>query len=293
MSLTIVAQVLVSGALMGALYALVAFGLSLIYGVVRILNFSHGTVLAAAAILAAVLFSAWHWPPVMLFLVLVPAFSAFGYVFYLLFLHPLRRKKALESVVGTVLVTVGALLIISDLLATFAGTSSFKITLPVSVVQIGGVIVTMTQIYVLLGIIGLTVLMHWVLKRTWFGRAVRAITQDHVGAALCGIRPQRIHAYTFAVGYGIVAIAGILYAISYPIDPYSGFPLTVKAFTIIVLGGVGSLYGALAAGVFLGVAEGLTAFFWASQWAPVVSILLLLGMLILVPRNLGGRGGVA
>lgn len=293
MSLSILAQVLVAGVLTGALYALVAFGLSLIYGVVRILNFSHGTVLAAAAILATLLFAGWHWPPVLLFLVLVPAFGLFGYGFYRVLLHPLRKKKPLESVVGTVLVTVGALLIISDLLATFAGTSSFKIALPVSILQMGGVVVTVTQIEVLLGIVALTVAMHWILKRTWFGRAVRAITQDHVGAALCGIRPQRIHAYTFALGYAIVAIGGILYAMSYPIDPYSGFPLTVKAFTIIVLGGIGSLYGALAAGIFLGVAEGLTAFFWASQWAPAVSIILLLAMLVLFPQGFGSRRGAA
>lgn len=293
MTITTFMQVVVAGVLTGALYALVAFGLSLIYGVVRILNFSHGTVLAAAAIIAALIITSTHCSPVYLFFILIPVFSLFGYIYYRYFLHPLRSKKPLESVVGTVLVTVGTLLIISDLLATFAGTTSFKINLPVSVIQLGGVIITTTQLYVFIGILLLTAVMHWVLKRTWYGQAVRAITLDHVGAAICGIRPQRIHAYTFAMGYGIVAIAGILYVFSYPIDAYSGFPLTVKAFTIIVLGGVGSLYGALGAGILLGVVEGLTSFFWGSQWAPAVSILLLLFMLVLFPNGLGRRRGVA
>ncbi len=88
--------------------------------------------------------------------------------------------------------------------------------------------------------------LHLILTRTWFGRAVRSVTQDSVGARLCGVRAGAIHAATVAFGSGIAAVAGVLYMLNYPINPYEGFGLTVKAFTIIILGGIGSLPGALA-----------------------------------------------
>ena len=126
-----------------------------------------------------------------------------------------------------------------------------------------GIIFSTTELYILLGIVALTLALHLILTRTWFGRAVRAVTQDPVGARLCGVRAGTIHAATVAFGSAIVAVAGVLYTLNYPINPYEGFALTVKAFTIIILGGIGSLPGALLAGIFLGVAEALTGFFWA------------------------------
>ena len=85
----------------------------------------------------------------------------------------------------------------------------------------------------------------------------------------------------------IVAVAAVLYTMSFPVDPYMGFGLTVKAFTIIILGGIGNLVGALLAGLFLGVAEGLTGFFWKSEWAPALSVILLLAILVVFPKGLG------
>ncbi|MCX7160756.1 MAG: hypothetical protein NT176_16935 [Proteobacteria bacterium] len=107
-------QVLIGGLLLGWLYALVAFGLSLIYGVVRILNFSHGTLLSVGGVLASLLYATYKLHPVFLILILVPAFFAFGYFFYAYLLQPLERRSHFESTVGTVLVTVGALLIRGD-----------------------------------------------------------------------------------------------------------------------------------------------------------------------------------
>ena len=115
------------------------------------------------------------------------------------------------------------------------------------------------------------------------------MTQDTVGARLCGVRAGTIHAATVAFGCAIVALAGVLYTLNFPINPYEGFALTVKAFTIIILGGIGNLPGALLAGIFLGVAEALTGFFWTSDWAPGLSIMLLLVILIVFPRGFLSR----
>ena len=114
---TIIIQLLIGGILLGGLYALVAFGLSLIYGVVRVLNFAHGTLLAIAGIAASVMFAAWGLNPVLIAVVLLPVFFGFGWLMYVYLLEPLKSRNPMQTTVGTVLVTVGLLLIISDLAA--------------------------------------------------------------------------------------------------------------------------------------------------------------------------------
>lgn len=285
----IIIQLLIGGVLLGGLYALIAFGLSLIYGVVRILNFAHGTILAVAGIIASVMFAAWNLNPVLIAVVLFPAFFAFGWLLYVILLEPLKSRGPMQMTVGTVLVTVGLLLILSDVTAQLAGPTARNIRLDLDIFQFKGVIVSLTELYVLLGIVALTLGLHFLLRHTWFGCAVRAVTQDTVGARLCGVRAGTIHAATVAFGCAIVALAGVLYTLNFPINPYEGFALTVKAFTIIILGGIGNLPGALLAGIFLGVAEALTGFFWTSDWAPGLSIMLLLVILIVFPRGFLSR----
>jgi branched-chain amino acid transport system permease protein len=287
----IIIQLLIGGVLLGGLYALIAFGLSLIYGVARVLNFAHGTLLAIAGVAASVMFAAWAINPILIALILLPIFFGFGWLTYVYLLEPLKARNPSQTVVGTVLVTVGLLLILSDIGALLAGPTSKNIRLDMQVFQIQGIIISSTDLYILLGIVALTLALHLILTRTWFGRAVRSVTQDTVGARLCGVRAGAIHAATVAFGSAIVAVAGVLYTLNYPINPYEGFGLTVKAFTIIILGGIGNLLGALLAGIFLGVAEAMTGFFWTSDWAPALSIVLLLAILIVFPHGLLRRSG--
>ncbi|MGH6609654.1 MAG: branched-chain amino acid ABC transporter permease [Burkholderiaceae bacterium] len=289
MSLEVILQVLIGGVLLGGLYALVAFGLSLIYGVVRILNFAHGTLLAVSGVLASLAFSAWGLHPVLIALLLAPLVFVLAFAFYHGLLRPLAKRSHFESTVGTVLVTVGALLILSDVTAKLAGSTQRNIQLRLPALEFGQIVVSTTQLLILVGIVALTVIMHLLLKRTWFGRAVRAVTQDPVGAQICGVPSVRIKALTFAFGSATVAVAAVLYVLSFPVDPYMGFGLTVKAFTIIIVGGIGNLPGALAAGIFLGVAEGLTGLFWKPEWAPALSVILMLLILVIWPKRVGGH----
>jgi branched-chain amino acid transport system permease protein len=287
----IIIQLLIGGALLGGLYALIAFGLSLIYGVARVLNFAHGTLLAIAGIAASMIFAAWNLSPALIAAILFPIFFGFGWLMYVTLLEPLKHRNPMQMMVGTVLVTVGLLLILSDLAALFAGPTSKNIRLELEVFQFNGIIMSTTDLYILVGIVVLTVALHLILTRTWFGRAVRSVTQDSVGARICGVRASAIHAATVAFGSGIAAVAGVLYTLNYPINPYEGFSLTVKAFTVIILGGIGSLPGALLAGVFLGIAEALCGFFWTSDWAPGLSIMLLLAILVVFPHGMLSRRG--
>jgi branched-chain amino acid transport system permease protein len=289
MSLTILLQILVGGLVLGSIYALVAFGLALVYGVVRILNFSHGTILVVSAIIASALFSTFNLHPVLITVLLVPVVMTFGSVFYLVLLDPLFRRSPNETMIGTVLVTVATLLILSDIAAALAGTSIRGIQIDSSAFIVGGVILSTTNIAIVVGIVLLVALIHVVLRTSWLGCSIRAVTQDQLGAMICGVRSRGLRAATFAFAYGVVAVAAVFYAISYPVDPYVGLSLTVKAFTIIVLGGIGSLFGSLLAGLFLGMAEALTAFFAGTAWAPAVSIFLLLVILVLMPQGLAKK----
>jgi branched-chain amino acid transport system permease protein len=287
----IIVQLLIGGILLGGLYALIAFGLSLIYGVARVLNFAHGTVLAIAGIAASIMFAAWSTSPAIIAAILFPIFFGFGWLMYVTLLEPLKQRNPMQMTVGTVLVTVGLLLILSDLLALFAGPTAKNIRLELEVFQFSGIIMSTTDLYILVGIVVLTAALHVILTQTWFGRAVRAVTQDSAGARICGVRAGAIHAATVAFGSGIAAVAGVLYTLNYPINPYEGFGLTVKAFTVIILGGIGSLPGALLAGIFLGIAEALCGFFWTSDWAPGLSIMLLLAILVVFPQGMLSRRG--
>jgi branched-chain amino acid transport system permease protein len=289
MDAAVLIQVLIGGVLLGGLYALVAFGLSLIYGVARILNFAHGTLLAVGGVAGSVIYAKTGWQPVVIILVLMPVYFLFGWVFYDTALRPLAKRSPFEAVIGTVLVTVGALIILSDIAALLAGPTPKKIQVDFEMLEFGEVLLSTTQLYILIGIAALTAILHVLLKKTWFGRAMRAVTQDATGAAICGVRASIINSTTFAFGSAIVAIAAVPYAMLFPIDPYAGFALTVKAFTIIILGGVGNLAGALAAGLFLGIAEAFTAFFWAPEWAPALSIILLIVILIVFPTGIFAR----
>jgi branched-chain amino acid transport system permease protein len=218
-------------------------------------------------------------------MIVIPVF-AFGYLFHAGLLRPLARRGKHDETIGTVLITTGALIMMSDLTGFAAGTQQRNIPVRSEMLEMGDIILPMAQIWILAGIVALTLALHFYLKYAWFGKAVRAVTQDAFGAALCGVNGPRARALTFAAGSGLVGVAGVLYAIIYPVDPYMGFSLTVRAFTIIVVGGIGNLAGAMVAGLMLGVAEAFTAFLWSPKWAPAISVILLLIILVVFPRGL-------
>ena len=287
MSIEILVQVVLSGLLLGGIYALVAFGLSLVYGVANILNIAHGTFLAIAGVIASIIYSATGWHPLLIIPVLVIPVFIFGYLFHAALLRPLANRGKHEETIGTVLITTGALIMLGDITGVVAGTNQRNIPVRSDILEFGDIFVQVTQMWILAGIVALTIVLHVYLKHAWFGRAVRAVTQDPFGAAICGVDASRARALTFAAGSGLVAIAGVLYAMIYPVDPQMGFSLTVRAFTIIIIGGIGNLAGAMIAGIMLGVAESMTAFYWAPKWAPVISVMMLLVILVVFPRGFG------
>jgi branched-chain amino acid transport system permease protein len=227
-SLLILAQVTAGGLVMGGLYALVAIGLSLVYGVTRMLNFAHGTFVVLAGIAGSILFVSYKLSPIVSIPLVAAVFFLFGLGYYKVLLRPIQKLNHLEATIGTVLVTIGTFIIVEDLAAMAVGTTQRNILLPSSPIALTGGIVTTLQLYVLLGIAASTVSLHVFLKYSWLGRAMRALTQDQFSATVYGVQTELIRGMTFAFGLGMAAIGGILYAMSFPVDLHAGFLLTVR-----------------------------------------------------------------
>ena len=154
--LSIVDQVLLSGLLLGGIYALVAFGLSLVYGVANILNIAHGTFLAISGVIASLIYAATGWNPLLIIPALAIPVFAFGYLFHATLLRPLAARSKHDETIGTVLITTGALIAMSDITGVLAGTNQRNIPVRSDMLEFGDVIVSTTQVWILAGIVALT-----------------------------------------------------------------------------------------------------------------------------------------
>jgi branched-chain amino acid transport system permease protein len=155
-------------------------------------------------------------------------------------------------------------------------------------VQVAGLTISSVRLLFLGIILALTAAMHLFLKRTFLGRAIRAVIQNREGAMLVGVNIPRISTVTFGMGTALTAVAGTLYVVLLPVDPYMGISLTMRYLAIIVLGGVGSLVGALSGSMILGVAETVVGYYLGAEWSLTVAFFLLVAILLARPRGLFG-----
>ncbi len=282
-------QLLLGGLLLGGIYALAALGLSLIFGVSRVLNLAHGDFLMLGGLAAFVLFSTLEVSPFVSLLLVLPPFVVLGAIFERVFVRPIADKPFHDRLIASVLVTLGMSLFISDVAAFFWGTFVKGVSVSLPSFEILGVFIPTLRVLTLAVILVLTVALHRFLFRSYLGRAIRAIAQNRQGALLVGIDTGRVAMLTFGIGTALAAVAGVFYLLLFTISPYIGLPIVLKALTIIVLGGLGSLMGALWGGLILGVAETMTGFWIGDKWSPTVAVLLLLGVLLVRPRGLFGQ----
>src|ERR671923_362008 len=281
-------QVLIGGLLQGGLYALGAFGLSLVFGVLGVLNVTHGDFLMLGGLLCYGGYVALGLDPLMALAIVVPVFFGLGCLFERVLIQPLLAKTHHELLMGSILVTLGAALAIEDLVP-FVWTQSFSgIPYTVRSLLIGDVVIPTLRLAILLGILTLTLLLHIFLRRTMVGIALRAMTANRQGAMLVGINLPRVSMLAFGIGTALVASAGVAHVMLYSITPTMGIPLTLKYLTIVVLGGLGSLPGSVLGGMGLGLSEALTGLYIGPQWAPTVAFTVLIVALVARPRGLFG-----
>jgi branched-chain amino acid transport system permease protein len=281
-------QVVIGGLLQGGMYALGAFGLSLVFGVMGILNVTHGDFLMLGGLLCYGAYVALGLDPFVALLIVIPVFFCVGCLFERALIQPLLAKSRHELLMGSILVTLGAALAIEDLVP-FVWTQSFSgIPYAVRSLVLGEVVIPTLRLAILLGILSLTLLLHVFLRRTSVGMALRAMTEDRQGAMLVGVDVPRLSMLAFGIGTALVAAAGVAHVVLYSITPAMGIPLTLKYLTIVVLGGLGSLLGSVCGGMLLGLSEALTSLYVGPEWAPTVAFIVLIVALVTRPEGLFG-----
>ncbi|WP_324716005.1 branched-chain amino acid ABC transporter permease [Carboxydochorda subterranea] len=287
---TALLQVVASGLLTGGLYALVGIGLSLIFGVMRVVNFAHGEFLALGMYGALLLFNRWHVDPFASVLAILPAGFVLGYGVERGLLSPLARAPE-QSLI---LMTVGLGLILSNLLlfAFGAHPQSIYTAYSTATFHVGGVSLSRA----LSASFGVTVLvialLYYLLLRTELGRAIRATAQNPQAAELQGIDTARIRAVVFGLGVALAAVAGTLMLPILYVIPTIGGVFTLKAFVVTVLGGMGNVAGAIGGGLLLGLAESLGATYVSSGYRDAFGLLAFLLVLLARPAGLFGKSRV-
>jgi branched-chain amino acid transport system permease protein len=279
-------QAVILGLLIGGVYALMASGLTLIFGVMNIINVAQGAFLIMVA-----MFTWWFWrqtgiDPILASVVTTPLMFGFGWVLYRTVISRIRDSSPSMSV----LLTFGLALAIEGVLNIVAG-NKFKSVTPSYFEQsfrIGSISLPKPQVYGFLAATVVLGVLYVVLTRTWMGRAIRACSQNPSGAALVGVGATSTAALAFALGTSTAGVGGSVLSVLYPFFPASHYDWISRLLGIIVLGGMGSLPGALAGALVLGMAETLTATYGSLRWATLVFYVVILAVLLFRPQGIFG-----
>ncbi|MFH2535109.1 branched-chain amino acid ABC transporter permease LivH [Klebsiella aerogenes] len=296
-------QQLINGLTLGAVYGLIAIGYTMVYGIIGMINFAHGEVYMVSAYLCAIglallAYFGIHSFPLLIFGTLVFTIivtGVYGWAIERIAYRPLRNSTRLAPLISA----IGMSLILQNYVQLSQGPNQQGIpTLMHGVLWLtvgdGVVQITWTKIFILLAaFIGMVVL-SWIINHTQLGRVCRATQQDRRMAAILGINTDRVISLVFMIGAAMAGLAGVLVTMNYgTFDFYIGFIIGIKAFTAAVLGGIGSLPGAMLGGLLLGVAEAQFAGLVNSDYKDVFSFALLVAILIFRPQGLLGRPVVA
>ena len=280
-------QHLVNGLVLGGTYALLGIGLTLIFGLMNVVNFAHGEfyTLGAYATFAALTLADLNF-----FAALVLAIVCglvVGAVTEFLLVRPLRR----ESIDTVMLVMIGVWIAMqnSELLLWGGVAKSIPHPFSTAPLTLGGVSLAPLRLFVLVAALGLIAGAHLLIHRTRLGRAMRATFQDADTAALMGVRIRRIYTATFAIGSGLAAAAGALLGPIFIAYPSMGDLASLKAFSVVILGGLGNIAGATVGGLVLGVAEELGAGYVSSGYRDAVGFVIIIAVLLLRPSGLFAR----
>ena len=287
-----VVQQLINGLSLGSVYALIALGYTMVYGIVKLINFAHGDILMVGAFAGYFVLGMFGVSPITMiiaFIISMAICALLGVIIERLCYKPLRNSPKI-----TVLITaIGVSIILENgaRVLPFMGPNPRQFpTFKNSSHVFFGFSISTVQILVIVVSVLLMLLLTYTVKYTKMGKAMRAVSYDMKAALLMGINVNRVISFTFAIGAALGAAAGVLFASSYPqIEPYMGFMPGLKAFVAAVLGGIGSIPGAMVGGVFLGVAETLTKGFISSKLADAVSFGILIIILVIKPTGLFGK----
>jgi branched-chain amino acid transport system permease protein len=277
---------ILNGLLTGAVYALVALGLTLIYGVLHIINFAHGALLSMALFAAFFAFRLLGLDPYLAALVLAPALFAFGYALQRFIIGPASHGDDRNML----LVTLGLSVVIENMLlyGFRADTRTIDVRYAFQTIDLGFTFLPIPRV-IGFGVVFAVALALWSLMSwTDIGKAIRAVAKEKLGAQLAGIDVSHVYAMTFGLGTACVAIAACLLIPTYYVNPTVGEAFVLIAFTIVVLGGMGSVPGALIGGLLIGVVESLSGLFLGESLGQIGIFLIFIAVLLVRPTGLFG-----
>ncbi len=292
MDFELLASSFLMGLMLGGLYAAVAVGLSLIFGIIRVINFAHG-----AFLMVAMYASFWLWyffgiDPYISMIPVAVLFFYFGYYVQEWLIRPIfiREKALVIEPLGVLLLTAGFDLVLSNLALLFFKSDFRAVVSPAAsaTIDLGFVDLNIPRLIVFILSFVITGALYWLLNYTEKGVAIRSVGQNREAAALCGVNVYRIYNFTFGIGTAALALAGAAMVPFYYVNPSMGLSLGIKSFIVVVLGGLGSVPGALIGGLILGVVESVTAQFVMSTSSVIFSFLLFILVLFTRPKGIMG-----
>jgi branched-chain amino acid transport system permease protein len=283
------AQIVINALVLGSLYACIAIGFSLVWGVLNVINLIHGSMIVLGAYLAWGLYQALAVSPWYVLPVAVPLFFVFGYLLQRLLLN----RVISAPVLVTLTLTFGLDLILNNAMIYFFKADYRKLTLkpPLGSVSLFGVVVPVDRLIATVLALALTGLLYILLRRSRVGRAIVAVRLDRDAAVLMGVDVKSIYAIAFGIGAALAGSAGVLMALIFPISALTSTAYLDKAFVVCVLGGLGSVSGALAGGLLLALAEGIGSATIGPAYATTLSFAMLIVFLLVRPQGLLGRKG--
>jgi len=281
---SILVPAILNGLTTGAVYALVALGLTLIYGVLHIINFAHGSLLMLALYGVYFLYTLFGIDPYLALPIAMPAMFALGYVLQRYVIGQMKAAKD-ENIL---LVTLGLSIIIENL-ALYAWKSDTRtINTPYgfSTIDFGIAVIAVPKVVAFAGALVVTGLLWLLMRRTDLGRAIRALAKERQGARLVGIHVEHVFAMSFGIGIACLGAAACLLLPGYYVNPGVGNSFVLIAFTVVVLGGMGSFGGALAGGLIIGVTESLSGLFLGESLGQIGIFLIFIAILLFRPTGL-------
>ncbi|MGO4328627.1 branched-chain amino acid ABC transporter permease [Cupriavidus sp. 2TAF22] len=289
----ILAYAVVNGVLLGGIYGGIALGLSLIFGVLRVINFAHGSFLMLAMYLSYLIWSVFGIHPYATALLTVPLLFLLGYFTQAVVIAPLFRRETTMVVepLGALLLTTGVFLVIDNAILMGFGPDVRTVTSDVlsGSIDIGGLPVNVPRLIACAAAVAVSAGLAYWLRFTDTGRKIRATAQNREAAALSGINVGRIYNVTFGIGAGILGLFGALLVPFLSVSPTTGLGFGIKSFLVVVLGGIGSIPGSLLGGLVLGVFESFSSQFVTATSASVFSFCLFIIVLLVRPNGLLGR----
>jgi branched-chain amino acid transport system permease protein len=285
----LVFQVLINGIVLGCLYAAIAAGFSLVWGVLNVINLMHGSFIVLGSYLAWSAYNALGVNPWFTLLVAAPLFFALGYGLQ----RGLLNRVIAAPVLVTLTMTFGLDLILNNGMIKLFTADFRKLILnpPLGVLEFSSVVLPIDRILVMVLALLLTGLLYVVLRRSHIGRAIIAVRLDRDAARLMGVNVKAVYASAFGLGAAMAGCAGVLLAMIFPISPLTSASFLGKAFAVCVLGGLGSVPGAVVGGLFLGLAESFGSLVFGPEHGITLSFALLIVFLIFRPQGLLGKRG--